>query len=83
MEDDLEQQVAEFLEQVFPVARADGLGDLVGLLDGVGGDGGEALFPIPRAAGLRVETGIFQTDMQGAAGNAGPGTSRLDSTKLF
>ena len=36
-----------------------------------------------RAAGLRVETGIFQTDMQVASVNDGPVTILLDSTKLF
>lgn len=36
-----------------------------------------------RAAGLRVETGIFQTDMQVASVNDGPVTILLDSAKLF
>ncbi len=42
MEDDLQQQVAQLLPQILGVAALDRVGDLVGLLDRVGGDGGEA-----------------------------------------
>ena len=53
--DDLEQQVAQFIQQrTGSWAAADGVCDLVGLLDGVGGDGGEVLRPVPGAAAIRI-----------------------------
>jgi hypothetical protein len=52
VEHHLQQQVAEFLLQVGEVAALDRVGDLVGLLDGVGGDGGEGLLQVPRAAAV-------------------------------
>ena len=50
MKDHLEQQVAQLLLQIAQVAALDGVGDLIGLLDGVGRDGGEGLFQVPGAA---------------------------------
>ena len=50
MEDDLQQEVAQFVAQVIEVAARDGVGDLVGLLDGVGRDGRKILLEIPRTA---------------------------------
>ena len=52
VEHDLEQEVAQFVTQVVEVAAHDGVDNLVGLLDGVGGDGREALLeshgqPVP------------------------------------
>ena len=52
--DDLQQEIAELAGQCRPVFALDGVGDLVGLLDRVGGDGGEGLLDVPRAAPLRV-----------------------------
>ena len=52
--DDLEQQVAELVAELAHVAAGDRLGDLVGLLDGVGRDRGEVLLDVPRAAARRV-----------------------------
>ena len=54
VEDDLQQQVAEFFFQVGHVVMGDGVGDFVGFLDGVGGDGGEGLLEVPRAAAVGV-----------------------------
>ena len=51
MEDDLEQQVAELVPQIREIAALDGVGDLVGFLDGVGRDRREILLQIPGAAG--------------------------------
>src|SRR5262245_57348137 len=53
MEDDLQQQVAEFLAQVVEIAAADRVGDFVGFLDRVWCNGGEALLQVPRAARAR------------------------------
>ena len=50
VEDDLEQQIAELVLQRLGIVLGDGIGDLVGLLDGVGRDGLEALLPVPRAS---------------------------------
>src|SRR5262245_66475336 len=48
VEYDLEQEVAQFVTQVVEVAPHNGVGNLVRLLDGVGGDGREALLEVPR-----------------------------------
>src|SRR3546814_14008685 len=50
----LQQQVAQFVLQRRQVVAVDRVGDLVGLLDRVRGDGGEGLFDVPRAAVLAV-----------------------------
>ncbi len=52
--DDLEQQIAQLLLQLAHLAALDGVGDLVGFFDGVGGDAGEGLLDVPGAAALRV-----------------------------
>jgi len=46
----LQQQIAQLLLECAHVAPLDGVGDLVGFLDGVGGDGLEILLQVPRAA---------------------------------
>ena len=46
----LQQEIAEFVAQIFEIAARDGVGDLIGFLDGVGGDGRKILFEIPRTA---------------------------------
>ena len=51
--DDLQQQVAQLLLECAHVALLDGVGDLVGFLDGVGGNGPEILLQIPRTARAR------------------------------
>ena len=50
MIDHLEQQVAQFIGQSGEIALCDRVGHLIGFLDRVGGDGGEALFAVPGAA---------------------------------
>jgi hypothetical protein len=57
---DLEQDVAELVEQLAVVARARRVGELVGLLDGVGDDRALVLLAVPgalaaQAAGDLVE----------------------------
>jgi hypothetical protein len=54
MEDDLEQQVAEFIAQGRHVFALDRLGDLVGLLQRIGQDGAEGLLQIPGTAVLGI-----------------------------
>ena len=49
VEDHLQQQVAQFVLQLAQLAAVDRIGDLVGFLDGVGGDAGEVLLQVPRA----------------------------------
>jgi hypothetical protein len=50
---DLEQQIPELVAQVVEIAARNRVGDLVGLLDGVGSDGLEALLQVPRAPRAR------------------------------
>ena len=54
VEDDLEQQVAELVDESRHVAAADGVEHLIGFLDGVGSDGLEGLLAVPRASAFRV-----------------------------
>ena len=54
MEHDLKQKIAQFVPEAGHVAVIDGLGDLVGLFDGVRRDGREILFYIPRTAAVGV-----------------------------
>src|SRR6202011_1086716 len=50
MEDHLKQKITEFVPEMRHVAPLDGIGDFVGLLDGVGGDARKCLYAVPRAA---------------------------------
>ena len=54
MIDDLEQEIAELVLERVEVLARDRVGDLVSLLDGVGGDRREALLQVPRAASSGV-----------------------------
>ena len=51
--DDLQQEIAQFLAEVVEIAARDRVGDLIGLLDGVGRDRRKVLLEVPRAAGDR------------------------------
>ncbi len=51
---DLQQEIAQFVAQIVEVAARDGVGDLVGLFERVGGNRRKVLFEVPRAAGLRA-----------------------------
>ena len=62
VEDDLQQKVAELLAKVLGFAALDRVGDLVGLLDGVGRNGREGLLDVPGTAGLRVAQGGHDLD---------------------
>ncbi|MNS15793.1 hypothetical protein D3C72_474320 [compost metagenome] len=53
VEDHLEQQIPQFTLQSFPILGLDGIGHFVGLLQGVGHYGLEALLEIPGAAPVR------------------------------
>ena len=70
VEDGLEQQVAQFSLQLVPGLALDGIGDLVGLFDGIGRDRREILFYIPGAARLGVTqaTHDFQQAFDSAIG---------------
>ena len=50
VEEDLEEEVAEFVGQVGPVLALDRVEDLVGFFQRVFPDGGEGLFAVPGAA---------------------------------
>src|SRR5713101_1151059 len=54
MEDDLEEQIAELVLECCRIAALARLGHLIGLLDGVGSDGGEALLAVPGTAALGI-----------------------------
>ena len=54
MEDDLQQQVAEFVLEVGEVAAGDGVGHLIGFLERIGRDGLEVLLEVPGAAASRA-----------------------------
>ncbi len=54
MEHHLQQQIAEFVAQGVEIAALDRVGDFIGFLDRIGGDGGEALRTVPFAARDRV-----------------------------
>ncbi len=49
MEHHLQQEIAEFVSEIVEIAAGDGVGDFIGLLDGIGRDGCEILFEIPGA----------------------------------
>ncbi len=49
MKHHLQQEIAEFVAQIVEIAARDRLGNFIGLLDGVGCDGREILFEVPRA----------------------------------
>jgi hypothetical protein len=50
IEEDLQEEVAEFVLEVGPGAALDGVEDLVGLFEGVSLDGVEGLLAVPGAA---------------------------------
>src|SRR5262249_42769812 len=49
MENDLKQEIAEFITQVVEITSRDGVGDFICLLDGIGGDRLECLLQVPGA----------------------------------
>src|ERR1700678_871110 len=51
VKDDLQQEVAKLLAQIFGPCALDRVGHFVGLFDGERGDRGEGLLDVPRAAG--------------------------------
>ena len=75
VEHDLEQEVAQFVTQVVEVAAHDGVDNLVGLLDGVGGDGREALLEVPRTAGSGRAQRRHDVDEPGDVAGRGHGSN--------
>jgi len=51
VEDDLQQEIAEFVAQIPEVAALHSIGDLIGFLERERDDRGEGLFKVPRTAG--------------------------------
>src|ERR1700722_10951637 len=51
VEDDLQQEIAEFVAQICEIAALDRVGDFIGFLEREGDDRGEGLFEVPRTAG--------------------------------
>ncbi len=70
----LEQQVAELGDQIGPVGAPDGVGDLVGFLDGVRRDRGEGLLTVPRTTGCRIAQTRHDPEQ---AGDVAAGHGRL------
>src|SRR5208337_4368511 len=56
IEQNLQQQVAEFARQFSPIAIVDGLEDFVGLFERVGLDGIKGLFAVPGASARSAQT---------------------------
>ena len=54
MENHLEQEIAKLVPERRHVLALDGVGHLIGFLDRIGGDGGEVLLQVPRAAALGI-----------------------------
>ena len=52
--DCLQQQIAQLSFQIRHISARNGIGDLIGLFDRIGGNGAETLLNIPRAARVRV-----------------------------
>ena len=48
----LQQEIAELVAEIVEIAARDGVGDLIGFLDGVGRDGRKILLEVPRAAAV-------------------------------
>jgi len=57
VEENLEEEVAEFLGEFGVVARVEGVENFVGFLDEVGAEGGVGLFAIPGAAAGGAKAG--------------------------
>src|SRR5262249_39289079 len=73
VEYDLEQEVAQLVAQVVEVATHNGVGNLVRLLDGVGGDGREALLEVPRTTASGCAQRRHDLDEPGGVARRGHG----------
>ena len=60
----LEQEVAELVQQLRVVARERGVGDLVGLLDGVRHDRALGLLAVPRAVAAQALGQLLELDQR-------------------
>ena len=67
MKHHLQQKIAQFAAQLVPVGTLDGVGDLVSLFDGVGGDGAEILLDVPRAAAVGIAQPAHDLEQSGHA----------------
>jgi hypothetical protein len=73
----LQQQIAEFVAEIAEIAPGDGIGDFIGLLDGVGRDGRKILFEIPGTAGDRRSQLRHDFEQTGNITGRGHGTPKL------
>ena len=62
MEDDLQEQVAEFVAEIGKIAALDRVGHLIGLFERIGLDRLECLPDVPRAAGFGLAQGGHDLD---------------------
>ena len=62
VEKHLQQQIAEFVEQVGPILPIDGIQHFIGFLNRVLADGGEVLRTIPWASAGRAQAGMISTE---------------------
>src|SRR5262249_13620328 len=78
MEDDLQQEIAQFIAQVIEIASRNGIGDLVSLLDGIGGDRLEGLLQVQRTAAAARARRRHDFEQPGDVAVAGRGHRRID-----
>ncbi len=71
----LEEHVAELVEQLAVVAALGGLGQLVGLLDGVGDDRALVLLAVPRALAAQPARQVVEGDERVGAGRSATGVT--------
>jgi hypothetical protein len=76
MKHHLQQQIAEFVPQIVQIAARDGVGNLIGFLDGVGRDARKILFEIPRAAGARGSQHRHDLEQAGNIRGRGHGATK-------
>ena len=79
VKDDLEQQVAQLVLEGVEVVLRDGVGDLVGFLDGVRRDGRKILFAIPGAAAVGIAQPVHDGEEFFEGGHRGGEPSRSGS----
>jgi hypothetical protein len=73
---DLQQEIAKLVAQVGKIATLDGVRNLIGLFDGVRGNGGEVLLQIPRTTRTRRAERRHDLDQAGdVAGGSHQGAS--------
>src|SRR5918999_3211235 len=80
-EDDLEEDVTELVEHRLGVAAPGGIGELVGLLDGVRDDRSRVLLAVPRALAAKPPRDLVEASEGGLrVGVQGSGRAPLGAT---